>query len=115
MYFILSIFIFICYVFMCRGLHFSISLFYRATHLAKRPLTNAHRNILDGKLIRKYLGLNFTERLELARKIGTTSSQVFEYSDICNKCFSTFIASCFLTNSYILSIVVKGFLKVLSL
>ena len=56
---------------------FSNLLFCRATRLSRRTLTNAHRNILDGKLIAKYLGLNFTERLELARKIGTTSSQVW--------------------------------------
>jgi len=51
---------------------------FRATRLSRRPLTNAHRNILDGKLIGKYLGLNFSERLELARKIGTTSSQILD-------------------------------------
>ena len=55
-------------------------MYFRTTRLSKRPLTNAHRNILDGKLLLKYLGLNFTERLELAKRIGTTSTQVLYHN-----------------------------------
>eukprot|EP00794_Sanderia_malayensis_P018651 gene18650-20532_t len=51
---------------------------FRAMHFTKRHLANPHKNILDGKLILKYLSLSITERLELARKIGTTASQILD-------------------------------------
>ena len=42
----------------------------------KRSLNNPHRNILDGELLSKFAQLGTMEKLEVAKKIGTTPSQV---------------------------------------
>ncbi|KAI0216603.1 Cleavage and polyadenylation specificity factor subunit 1 [Lamellibrachia satsuma] len=51
---------------------------YRLVHVETRSLANPHRNILDGDLLWKYLHLSFTERNDLAKRIGTTCEQVVD-------------------------------------
>ncbi|XP_057291812.1 cleavage and polyadenylation specificity factor subunit 1-like [Hydractinia symbiolongicarpus] len=51
---------------------------FRALNVPLRPLTNAQKNILDGQLLSKYVHLNFTERFEIAKKMGTTAAQILD-------------------------------------
>lgn len=44
-----------------------------------RNLSNPCKNVLDGDLIWMYLALPAMERIELARRIGTTMEQVRVY------------------------------------
>lgn len=39
-------------------------------------LRNVQKNILDGELVWKYTGLSVMEKIELAKRIGTTYDQV---------------------------------------
>ena len=41
-----------------------------------RQLINIQRNILDGDLLWRYLSLSLSERLEIAKRIGTNMDQV---------------------------------------
>jgi cleavage and polyadenylation specificity factor subunit 1 len=49
---------------------------FRMVKLHKPELTNPSKNILDGDLLYKFSTLSMNEKSELAKKIGTTPSQV---------------------------------------
>ena len=51
---------------------------FRLLRLPKPELLNPSKNIVDGDLLSKFLNLSVNEKLECAKKIGTTPSQVFE-------------------------------------
>ncbi|EEC01987.1 cleavage and polyadenylation specificity factor, putative [Ixodes scapularis] len=53
---------------------------FRMYHSQRRVLGNPHKNILDGELIWKFMHLSFMERSELSKKIGTTVTQVVQWS-----------------------------------
>lgn len=44
----------------------------------RKVLTNPARGILDGELIWQYLQLNFSEKLEIAKKIGTKIEEIYQ-------------------------------------
>ncbi|XP_066019502.1 cleavage and polyadenylation specificity factor subunit 1-like [Pocillopora verrucosa] len=51
---------------------------FRLVRGKKRSLNNPHRNILDGELLGKFLQLGTMEKLEVAKKIGTTPAQILD-------------------------------------
>ncbi|KXJ17682.1 Cleavage and polyadenylation specificity factor subunit 1, partial [Exaiptasia diaphana] len=51
---------------------------FRMLQTNKRGLSNPHRNILDWELLSKFIHLGFMERQEVAKKIGTTPSQILD-------------------------------------
>ena len=51
---------------------------YRQLQIKWKSLNNPQHNILDGDLVWKFLYLNLSERMELAKRIGTTADQVVE-------------------------------------
>lgn len=51
---------------------------YRTIKQWRRVLTNPARGILDGELIWQYLMLNTTEKLEIAKKIGTKIDEIYQ-------------------------------------
>lgn len=51
---------------------------YRQLQLRWKSLSNPQHNILDGDLVWKFLYLNTLERMELAKRIGTSADQITE-------------------------------------
>lgn len=51
---------------------------YRALKTPIRKLTNPRKNILDGQLLQSYIHMCFQERFDIARKMGTTPSQILD-------------------------------------
>ena len=51
---------------------------FRSLHIPERPLTNPQKNILDGKVLMNYVQLSFQERFDIAKKMGTTVSQILD-------------------------------------
>ena len=51
---------------------------FRLLRLPKPELLNPSKNVVDGDLLSKFRNLSINEKLECAKKIGTTPSQVFE-------------------------------------
>lgn len=51
---------------------------YRTIKLSRRMVMNPSRGILDGELIWQYFDLNFTEKMEVAKKIGTKVEEIYQ-------------------------------------
>lgn len=51
---------------------------FRSLKTPIRKLTNSHKNILDGQLLQSYVQMCFQERYDIARKMGTTPSQILD-------------------------------------
>jgi len=51
---------------------------FRMVKLHRLELSNPSKNILDGDLLFKYLNLALNEKMELAKKIGTSTKQVID-------------------------------------
>lgn len=49
---------------------------FRMVKLSKTELSNPSKNILDGDLLYKFLNLSLSEKVEITKKIGTTTKQV---------------------------------------
>lgn len=54
----------------------SFSYFYRTIKSARKTQSNPARCVVDGELIWSYLNLPLTEKLEVARKIGTKIEEI---------------------------------------
>jgi len=51
---------------------------YRTIKQSRRVLTNPARGIIDGELIWQYMQLNFTDKQEIAKKIGTKVEEIYQ-------------------------------------
>ncbi|XP_060595020.1 cleavage and polyadenylation specificity factor subunit 1-like [Ruditapes philippinarum] len=51
---------------------------YRAVQNNSADLANAHKNVLDGELLWKFLHLSVLEKSEMAKRIGTSVDQLVE-------------------------------------
>jgi cleavage and polyadenylation specificity factor subunit 1 len=51
---------------------------YRTIKQSRKVLANPARGILDGELIWQYMQLNSTEKLEIAKKIGTKVEEIYQ-------------------------------------
>lgn len=51
---------------------------YRTIKQSRRVLTNPARGIIDGELIWQYMQLNFAEKQEIAKKIGTKVEEIYQ-------------------------------------
>lgn len=51
---------------------------YRTIKQSKRVLVNPSRSIVDGELLFQFFNLNFTEKVEVAKKIGTKVEEIYQ-------------------------------------
>jgi len=57
-----------------------LRLIFRLIRTQVRSLTNPSKNVLDGDLLWKYKDLSHSERVEFAKKIGTSPDQVIKWT-----------------------------------
>ena len=59
------------------GIHLNVFYFFFRQVIGTFPeLRNSQKNILDGELLWKYTNLSIMEKIEIAKRLGTSNDQV---------------------------------------